>query len=146
MNEFIEKIRKYSDYSGEDGAEDAAVEAAEKALGLTFAEDYREYLLECGSAFKQIFAVIFCKYLLECGAACADGHIFTGINTVAETTALWRSRHPGITDGMYAVEIFEQDGIAAWQNGSGEVFLTRDGVSPRKLCDSMLEYVILMER
>ena len=39
MNEFIEKIRKYSDYSGEDGAEDAAVEAAEKALGLTFAED-----------------------------------------------------------------------------------------------------------
>ena len=100
MNEFIEKIRKYSDYCGEDGAEDAAVEAAEKALGLTFAEDYREYLLECG-------------------AACADGHIFTGINTVAETTALWRSRHPGITDGMYAVEIFEQDGIAAWQNGSG---------------------------
>ena len=47
---------------------------------------------------------------------------------------------------MYAVEIFEQDGIAAWQNGSGEVFLTRDGVSPRKLCDSMLEYVFLMER
>ena len=43
MNEFIEKIRKYSDYSCEDGAEDAAVEAAEKALGLTFAEDYREY-------------------------------------------------------------------------------------------------------
>lgn len=127
MNEFIEKIRKYSDYSSEDGAEDAAVEAAEKALGLTFAEDYREYLLECG-------------------AACADGHIFTGINTVAETTALWRSRHPGIKDGMYAVEIFEQDGIAAWQNGRGEVFLTRDGVSPRKLCDSMLEYVFLMER
>lgn len=69
MNEFIEKIRKYSDYSGEDGAEDAAVEAAEKALGLTFAEDYREYLLECG-------------------AACADGHIYRNKHRCGDDSAL----------------------------------------------------------
>lgn len=127
MNEFTEKLRSYKDYSSARGAAEDAIDAAEQALGVSFAADFREYLLECGSA-------------------CADGHIFTGIDTVAETTALWRERHPEIAEDMYAVEVFENDGIVAWQSGSGEVFLTRDGVSPRRFCGSLLEYLLLMER
>ena len=107
----------------------AAISAAESTLGLTFAEDYREYVGVCG-------------------VASFDGHELTGICPfprldVVEVTQEERRFNPGIPNGLYVVEQAHIDGIVAWQSASGEVYRTSPGTGPFKLCDSLSEYINL---
>lgn len=63
---FAEIIKTKPDYIGANGRTDTEIEKAENELGITFAEDYREYLREIG-------------------LACFDGHELTGLtNTFTE--------------------------------------------------------------
>jgi hypothetical protein len=108
-------------------ASDAEVAAAEKQLGLHFAEEYKEYL----RAF---------------GAILADGIELTGIaksksRDVIAVTIQERELNPDIPQEYYVVEDVGIDGIIIWQNESGGVFESLPQILPHKIADSLAEYL-----
>lgn len=93
------------------GVSEEEVRKAEEELKVTFAPDYREYLLSAG--------------LLMC-----NGHELTGIgnsertNVVAVTKqmqALWE----GIPENWYVIENENMDGAAMWQDPQGNVYFNK---------------------
>lgn len=93
------------------GVSEEEIEAAEKALNLTFAPDYKEYLSTIG--------------LLMC-----DGHEFTGLgnstrtNVVAVTQQL-KDLRGDIPDDWYVIENENMDGAAMWQDSAGIVYFNK---------------------
>ncbi len=124
LNDIIEKGPFF--YVG-DGATEAAVSKAEAELGLTFADEYR-------------------SYLLRFGVAALNGHELTGItaadqgNVVAVTLAE-RKRSPAAEDSWYVVERANIDDIVLWQDVDGSVFQTIEGERPILTAQSLAEYV-----
>ena len=111
-----------------EGALPGEIEAAEEALGLHFAEDYREYLT---------------RY----GIAAFDGHEFTGITStprlsVVEVSRSGWERNPQVEKNMYVVEE-GMDGMLIWQRESGEIFSTWDDGQVHKEGESLSDYLRL---
>lgn len=109
------------------GVSEKDIEAAEMALGLTFAEEYRDYLLNCG-------------------IATAGGHEFTGIGksrrlNVVNVTQEYRRKNKNIPDDLYVVEELGIDKIVIWQSTSGEIYQTVAESKPEKIADSIAEYL-----
>lgn len=107
-------------------ATEAEVKAAEKELGVTFAEDYREYVL---------------KY----GVISARGIELTGVTTakrldVVSVTKTEREMS-NIPKNMYVIENVAIDGIVVLQNTSGEVFSIAPHEPLKRICSSLSEYV-----
>ena len=103
------------------------IDMAEKALGLQFSEEYREYL----SAF---------------GAASIYGHEFTGICTakrldVVSVTIYERERNPQIPENYYVLEQLNIDDVVIWQAQNGNIYQTIGGSEPIKICDSFCNYI-----
>lgn len=126
MNTILDVLRNAPDFIGGKGCVDGAISDAEQALGIRFAQDYR-------------------VYLQKIGLACFDGHELTGICktsrlNVVDVTLDERKRCPDAA-GWYVVEQANVDGIVIWQAPSGEVYRTMSGVSARKICNSLTEYV-----
>ena len=109
------------------GATVEQIKSAEEKLGCAFADDYRTYLLEFGTA-------IF------------DGHEFTGIGGnsrthVVDVTEEHRQKDPERCQDLYVIEDPGIDGILVWQNSTGEVFTTVYDQNPRKRCQGIVEYL-----
>ena len=126
MDKILDVLRNAPDFIGGKGCGDAAISDAEQALGIRFAPDYR-------------------VYMQKIGLACFDGHELTGICkasrlNVVDVTLDERKRCPDAA-GWYVVEQANVDGIVVWQAPSGEVYQTMPGVSARKICNSLTEYV-----
>ena len=126
MSAVIDLIKSSLDYIGSNGRKEEEIDHAENMLRTHFAEDYR-------------------SYLKEIGLACFDGHELTGICkasrlNVVDVTLDERKRCPDAA-GWYVVEQANVDGIVIWQTPSGEVCQTMPGVSTRKICNSLTEYV-----
>lgn len=123
----IEAFRLKEDlyYSG--GATDQMVEEAESTLGLSFAEEYKQYLLNFG-------------------CASADGHEFTGMTTssrlnVVDVTNNERLKNNNIPNDLYVIEDVGIDKVITWQNAKGEVFQTIGDSAPEKINESMVDYL-----
>lgn len=100
----------------------------ENMLGLHFAQDYREYV----AAF---------------GAASFAGHELTGICksdrlNVAAVTMEERNNMVVPAD-WYVLEQANIDGIVLWQNSAGAIYQTAPNTNPKKLCESLAEYIEL---
>lgn len=101
--------------------------AAEQALGVTFAPDYREVL----SAY---------------GTIEVDGRELTGLieskrlNVVAVTLAM-RPLYPAMPDGSYVVEDTYIDGIIVCQDSSGTVYELAPNDAPQKIAASLFGYL-----
>ena len=126
MNTILDVLHNAPDFIGGKGCGDVAISDAEQAMGIRFALDYR-------------------VYLQKIGLACFDGHELTGICkasrlNVVDVTLDERKRCPDAAD-WYVVEQANVDGIVIWQASSGEVYQTIPGVSARKICNSLTEYV-----
>ena len=109
------------------GVDDSEIATAEEALQVSFAEEYRDYLADFG-------------------VASANGHELTGICSserlnVVDVTQDERGRGHNDESGWYVVERLGFDDLVAWQSPSGEVFLTAGGTEPRKVADSLIEYL-----
>ena len=99
----------------------------EKQLGLSFSDEYREYL----TAY---------------GIVAYDGHELTGItksnrlNVVAVTTEA-RKKQPGIPDNFYVIEEVGIEELIIMQNEQGEIYGCAPNYKPKKICDSLHDYV-----
>lgn len=128
MGGFIEAIKEMPGFYGLKGVSERSIFEAEDVLGLSFSSDYREYLTHVG-------------------ACSVNGHEIAGLGAserlnVVAMTKDERPNSPCVSDGWYAIERLGIDGVVAWQNAAGEVFLSAPSdCEPKKAADSLFEYL-----
>jgi len=127
MSEIIEILKNAPEYIGGAGRTEEEINNAEQQLGIEFAPDYK-------------------SYLKEVGLACFDGHELTGICkstrlNVVDVTVNQRKVFPEASS-WYVIEETNVDGIVIWQHTSGELYCTIPGSKPKKICNSLKEYVL----
>ncbi len=125
--DIIKALKLKEDLFALQGATDAEIAAAEANMGLTFSDEY-------------------IQYLKEFGVASADGHEFTGIISesrlnVVEVTKYEKQKNSNIPSDMYVIEDLGIDKVFVWQNSKGEVFQTVGDSMPEKIADSMVGYL-----
>lgn len=108
-------------------ASEARIAAAEQALGVTFARDYREYVSWYG-------------------AICARGVELTGVTdskrlNVADVTRQERELNPRLPRNMYVVENLGIDGILILQDSTGRIFSVASNQEPKFVAKSLSEYL-----
>ena len=126
MQSIISVMEQKEDLLHGNGASKEEVALAEKALSLSFAQDYREYLLTYG-------------------IAAFDGHEFTGISksqrlSVVEATQRSWELCPQVEKDMYVLEE-GMDGIIVWQKQTGEVYSTGMTETVKKEGDCIVAYL-----
>lgn len=104
-----------------------SVAEAEQSLGLQFASDYKYYV--------QRF-----------GAISACGIELTGVTTsrrlnVVSVTKRNRAMNGNIPPNMYVIEDMAIDGLLILQDATGAVYSAPPHALPRKLFDSLTDYV-----
>ncbi len=127
MVEFVRILNNFDDFFAAEGADTKSVEDAETALSLKFAEEY-------------------IQYLKECGVASADGHEFTGLIkskrlNVVDVTETARKKNADIPLDLYVVEELQIDGIVIWQSEDGKIFQTVCNGKPEMINSSLADYV-----
>ena len=124
---FVEKMKSFPDYIGATGKSEQEIIEAEKALGLSFAADYR-------------------AYLEKVGLACFGGHEITGLTKTARldviaVTKEQRNYCGEIAVSWYVVEEANIYGIVIWQDSDGAVYQTMHNSKCRLIAKSLLEYI-----
>lgn len=125
MNSFINRMKECDDYMELGGVSEENIKKAEAMLGISFADDYR-------------------VYLAECGIATADGHEFTGLGRakrldVVTATLSARKENSNIPENMYIVESIGIDGLQLWQDSKGNMYQYMPNGGMEKIADSLLE-------
>ena len=116
-----------NDAISERPATEQSIQAAEKALGTRFAEDYRS----CMEHFSTLFF---------------NGHELTGVTddprlNVVVVSEYQRKLNPHIPSNWYVIEDGAMDGIMVWQEQSGNVFCTIPGHEPVCVAHCLLDYL-----
>lgn len=129
MKNIVGKIKEFSCLFFLKGVTDEEINFAECKLNLKFSNEYKQYLREFG-------------------VASFEGHEWTGICksdrlNVVQVTKEEISRKQIIPKGLYVIEQTHIDDIVIWQNEQGEVFQSSFNEIPRKIADSLLEYIEL---
>ena len=109
------------------GASPEQIVQAEKQLGLSFAQEYREYL----SSY---------------GIAAYDGHELTGITksdrlNVVTVTKEAKARYVSIPADYYVIEQVGVEELVIWQSGTGEIYGCAPNYKLEKICDSLGAYI-----
>lgn len=131
MSRIIDEFSKKSNFYCEKGASIEMITKAEEALGLRFADDYKEYLQQFGA--------------VSCG-----GHELTGFSEdvnldVVKVTIKNLESNKNVKMPLYVIEETHIDGIVIWQSGSGDVYKAEYKETPIKLFESFTEYVSTFE-
>lgn len=105
-----------------------AVLEAEQLLGVTFSDEYRDYLF---------------KY----GVAAFNGHELTGISSsnrinVVDVTINVKDSNQKIPSDLYVIEQTNIDGIIIWQDRDGLVYASNDTDAPRVIAKSIEEFLM----
>jgi len=103
------------------------IENAEKNLSLKFTSEYKNYITTLG----------FATY---------EGHELTGFCkakrlNVIDVTLMEREYINNLPADWYVVEQLNMDGVVIWQSKTGEIYQTCPGSEPKKICDSLAEYI-----
>ena len=127
MKKIIEVINNLPDLLPLKPASDTQITDAELQLRVSFAEEYKDYLSEFGSIM-------------------ADGIELSGIakaehRNVVALTKKERELNPKAPNTMYVIENTCVDGIIIWQDTKGDIYQTQPNMEPKKIADSMAEYV-----
>lgn len=122
------KLSDLPDFIGHEGVTEEEIRAAESVLGLSFSDDYRNYLHSYG------FATI-------------DGHELSGIcghpqRSVVSLTKGEREFNPEVDRQLYVIEVTGFDGGVVWQNSSGDVLIHYPNEGFKPLANSLLSYLI----
>ena len=109
------------------GATPEQISTAEKMLGLSFSQEYREYL----SVY---------------GIAAFDGHEMTGISkadrlNVIKVTQEARAKYPNIPADYYVIEQVGVEELIVLQSGNGEIYSCAPNYKLEKICDSLSAYI-----
>ena len=127
MKDIIKAIADLKDLSSLQPASKEQIEEAQKALGLSFAQDY-------------------IRYVSEYGVISARGIEMTGVTvhkrlSVVEVTKKERDLNPNIPDNMYVIENIAIDGMLALQDETGKVYTITPNGEPKAVFNSLAEYV-----
>lgn len=128
MVNIVDVLKGMPDYIGANGRSEEEILHAEKALGISFAEDYREYLAKIG-------------------LACFDGHELTGLTNTArlDVVSLTKEKREQFGDfvsSRYVVEETNIYGIVIWQDSTGTVYETAPNSKAKKIANSLSEYIV----
>lgn len=124
----IKLMQEQPAFHARSAASNEEITAVENVLGLRFAQDYREYVATFG-------------------AASFAGHELTGIcksdrlNVV--TVTMEERNNMVVPADWYVLEQANIDGIVVWQNSAGAIYQTVPNTNPKKLCESLAEYIEL---
>lgn len=127
MKKIIEVINNLPDLLPLKPASKNQITDAELQLRVSFADEYKDYLYEFG-------------------AIMADGIELSGIakaehRNVVNLTKMERELNPKVPNTMYVIENTCVDGIIIWQDTKGEVFQTQPNMAPKKIADSIADYI-----
>ena len=127
MATIIDALKSKIDLLTGEGVSESIISNAERALNLSFSNEYKEYLKTYGIA-------VF------------DGHELTGITksprvNVVDVTKAQREKDPKIPADLYVIEETDVEEIVIWQSGDGEIFYSGPNQDLTKLCNSFAEYV-----
>ena len=125
---FCELLNTRSDLLHLAAATQEEIQQAEQALGVSFSDEYK-------------------KYLLSLGVATVGSHEFTGICVsprlnVVDVTLKERELCGHDCDEMYVVEQEGIDNIVVWQASDGKVYRTVPGNMPVFVAASLAEYLL----
>ena len=124
----IEVIKSLSDMLSSKPATENQITNTEQQLGLRFSKEYREYLAEFGIVK-------------------AHGIELTGISeaeycNVVYLTKQERDLNPNISNNMYVIENTCIDGVIIWQDTQGFIYLTQYDSEPKKIAESLVDYIL----
>ena len=127
MNELLNRISEFEGFCSLGSTDPSRIEEAEQLLGLSFAEDYKEY------------ALMF-------GAATFDGHELTGVCdserlSVVSSTNRARAFYPHFPPSMYVVEEMLIDHILSVQDSTGTVYSYGPDDEAKEIANSLQEYL-----
>ena len=127
MVNIVECLRALPDFYPGNSSTEKDIHEAEAKLGVTFSDEYRDYVHAYGDAS-------------------ANGHELTGISdsariNVVSVTLAERARNPSVPEELYVVEQTGIDRIVVWQDSKGTIYQTIPGCVPEKLCVSLSEYI-----
>jgi len=127
MDCIFEMLKARPDFYFEGTVPLEAIKKAENQLGLRFAEDYKEYVMQYGT--------------ISC-----NGHELTGIScdtyldVVYATENQW-AKSIYVKHTLYVIEETHIDGIVIWQDKSGAVYQSEPNCKPVHICNSLAEYL-----
>ena len=110
-----------------EGVSDDTISEAENILGLRFSNDYQEYLKTYG--------------LLSYGAHELTGICKSARLNVVDATVREKAENSYIASDMYLLEQVGVENLSIWQNTEGEIFEVSYSQAPKKICDSLIEYM-----
>ena len=127
MSKIVDIINELPELLSLKPATEVDVGDAEIRLRVRFNEEYKEYLLTFG-------------------AIVADGIELTGIaksehRDVVAQTKQERELNPKVPNTMYVIENTGVDGIIIWQDTTGAIYQSSPNVEPRKIADSLSDYL-----
>ena len=128
MTKIVNTIKKLPNLLPLKTASNTDIVDAELQLRINFPEEYKNYL----STF---------------GAIIADGIELTGIaksehrNVVSVTKQEW-VLNTNVPHTMYVVESAGVDGIIIWQDTNGVIYQTVPGGNPKKIAESLNDYIV----
>lgn len=108
-------------------ASEVEVTLAEEELGLSFAEEYKKYVINYGAVIGEYYAIT--------GVCDSEG-----INVVAVTQKA-RKKYPDFPKDMYVIEDEGELGLFILQNRGGEIFGCIPGETVKKIFNSLAEYL-----
>lgn len=127
ITEISDIILNSRDSSYSNGVSDECICITEKEMQMTFSQDYRSYL--------------------KCfGVAIVNGHELTGLNcdnrvNVKAVTRDAKTRDSNVPQDWYVVEDTHIDDIIVWQDQEGDIYLKSPYTKPKKICNSLSEYL-----
>lgn len=127
MKDIVELLKSKELLNKTKIVQEDAIYEAEDSLSLRFSDEYKKYVSEFG------FAVF-------------DNHELTGICkakrlNVVDVTISEREMTREVPDDWYVVEQLNIDGIVIWQSSTGEIYQTAPNCEPKKICNSLVEYI-----
>ncbi len=127
MSRIVDVINSLPDLLPLKPASSTQITDAEIQLRVSFADEYKDYLTSFG-------------------AIMADGIELTGIaksdhRNVVFITKRERGLNPNVPNTMYVVEDTHIDGIVIWQDTKGFVYQTQPDSCPKKIAESLADYI-----
>lgn len=127
MTDLLAVMRSKSGFVSLVGASEDQISAAESRLGVVFAQDYRQYLIEFGVAS-------FVEH--ELTGICASPRL-----NVVDVTEGERGKCSDALSDWYVIEKLDIDDVSVWQSGTGQVFQMQPSLGPLLIADSLLDYI-----
>lgn len=127
MSKIADYLRAKNGFTCLGAVSKEAIDAAEQELHLAFANDYRDYVCDCG-------------------VVSYDGHELTGVCSsprlnVVDVTIKERVNNPLVQAHMYVVEQTHYDNVVIWQSSIGEIYQSQHGKEPIQIAGSLAEYL-----